>query len=150
MDLLCEANCSHDKIELRSAVDIDRVFSRKNGESSSGRVDDKYDILDRVVNVEREGVCGSGSSLRKDARIRGRAGVGAVGDTILDSMSSTSCASMLSMLLSSVRMIGVALMSDDDARIGDGLEFCAFLRATTSASGESCCEENMLLSGLRL
>ena len=52
--------------------------------------------------MDRVGVSGSGSLLENEAWMRGRVGVGALGDATLDSMSSTSCASMLSRLLDSV------------------------------------------------
>lgn len=112
---------------------------------------DRYDVFCRPGTGRRVGVSGSGSLFDSDAEMRGREGVGAVGDATLDSMNSTSSASMLSRLLPSVSIIGVGVVtSDDDVRDGVGLELCAFLRATASVRGESCSDENMLLRGLRL
>lgn len=67
----------------------------------------------------------------------GKAGVGADGDATDASMSSTSFMSMLSTLLSAVRMIGVGLVMVDGVREEDGVEFFDRLRIETFANGES-------------
>lgn len=54
----------------------------------------------------RGGVCGVSVSLARMVRNRGREGVGAEGDAMVDSMNSMSLASMLSMLLLGVKIIG--------------------------------------------
>ena len=93
-------------------------------------------------------------------RRRGKAGVGAPGDATVDSMNSTSLASMLSMLLLGVKMIGPGVeMSDEVASRGirrdgegegDGSRCCTLRRTEALAKGESGAARAELRSGLPL
>lgn len=80
---------------------------------------------------------GAGSSIRLMVWNLGKAGVGADGDAICESINSTSLASMLSVLSSAVKMIGVGLvMSEEREEDGVGPRD-DFLRTETFAKGES-------------
>lgn len=72
---------------------------------------ERYDRFERDGRVPggREGVTGSSSGGGRPIRIRGKAGVGALGEAIVESRNSTSRASMLSMLLPSVKKTHVVL-----------------------------------------
>ena len=116
--LLCCASCSQDRMEPRS-LPCCRAFGRKNGELSvdEGGAGEAYERFARLGRKpERDGVCGL-PPVVPCRRALGIAGVGADGETTDPSMNSTSSASMLSMLLSCVIILGVGVAGTDAPRV---------------------------------
>lgn len=151
IDRLCCANCSQDKIDPRS-LPAPRPLGRKKPEfSDPGGPGEIYDRLARVGRVKgdsRGGVWGFCPPLKAFVRNRGITGVGAPGEAMDESMNSTSLASILSMLLSAVKMTGGGTGAGSFCfeRVGDGLSFRGWaLRADMAARGDSGGPRNGLL-----
>ena len=87
------ANCSHDNKEPRSFPGF-FGFGRKDGglsfEEGSGERYERFERVGRKFFEGRVGVVGSDCFVSCEVLIRGNAGVGAVGETIVPNINSTS------------------------------------------------------------